>query len=433
MSNNSLNNYDYDYIASDPTLSARMNSINSNYASDVKKLDADRQRTRTSAHTAHERLLKYIPEILASRGLAGNVAISESSLIDANNKYNNALNNSDLIYNEGKETADKNRDANLATLYSDADTKRTTDRNTRYTTAENTIKNWSGTQEELDEFILGLSDDDWGEGMYDSLINLGKTWKDTQAKNDQNSAYDTAKNILDRYGEDYSKDFASVSAEIQPFLDRMNANQKAEITAALNVYDQKYQSSIMNEAIEKIDNSDSWSEMMEIAASTSLKLSRVNGEALRKYVDEYGENIADTNKAAKITADSETKTIQENSDMIKRVNEAVFGKSTNTKGVADEIKEGDNIEVTAGGYSYEVEIGKEYTAADKQNIMTRAKNNGIGDNQAFLLGDEIYLMKGETLCKIQKRKLDTGISFKYLKRALKGEDVFPEWWIELLG
>ena len=185
METNKLQNY----INNDDVLSRKKQLINANYKNSVKSLDDTKRQARIDAKVSNARLMKYIPQVLKNQGLSGNVGVSESALIDANNRHTTALGQIDANYNQGKAALDSEKQNNLLNLYTEAQTKIDNRQLERYNMMLSEMENWSGTSDELLSYLEenenALSEDQYAnlKRQYESnRESIDKAYNNAQLK-----------------------------------------------------------------------------------------------------------------------------------------------------------------------------------------------------------------------------------------------------------
>ena len=149
MSNNSLHNY----IEQDEELKHKSNQLREEYDRSVQALSQQRQKAMDEAKITNARLQKYIPQILKSQGVGGNVGLTEDSIIKLNHDYNSRLGEIDGNYSSAKAVYDNNYSSALSSLYSEAAAKRSGSQLENYNIMLENMANWQGTADELRNYL----------------------------------------------------------------------------------------------------------------------------------------------------------------------------------------------------------------------------------------------------------------------------------------
>ena len=166
------------YIETDEMLKAKNALIDSQYNATKTALDDSARQQRIKADISNRRLMKYLPQVLKSQGLSGNLGASESAMIDANNKYTTALGQIDTNYNQGIAALNNQRQESMLGLYGEAKAGM----ESKYTDLAGNISSWDGDYASLighlEEYKDILTDD-----QYNNLLNEAKANKESITNN----------------------------------------------------------------------------------------------------------------------------------------------------------------------------------------------------------------------------------------------------------
>ena len=88
------------------------NELEQNYGQSVEALDKSKRNSQQAASNTLDKLKKYLPTQIKAQGLG----VSESSMLQAYNDYNNRMGAIESDYNANKSTLDANRESTLSEL-----------------------------------------------------------------------------------------------------------------------------------------------------------------------------------------------------------------------------------------------------------------------------------------------------------------------------
>lgn len=91
--------------------------VEQNYGQSIESLDTSKRNSQQAASITLDKLKKYLPTQIKAQGLGG-LGVSESSMLQAYNDYNNRMGAIESDYNATKSTLEANRNATLADLES---------------------------------------------------------------------------------------------------------------------------------------------------------------------------------------------------------------------------------------------------------------------------------------------------------------------------
>lgn len=91
------------------------NELEQNYGQSVEALDKSKRNSQQAASITLDKLKKYLPTQIKAQGLGG-LGVSESSMLQAYNDYNNRMGAIESDYNTNKSTLDANRESTLSEL-----------------------------------------------------------------------------------------------------------------------------------------------------------------------------------------------------------------------------------------------------------------------------------------------------------------------------
>ena len=91
------------------------NELEQNYGQSVEALDKSKRNSQQAASITLDKLKKYLPTQIKAQGLGG-LGVSESSMLQAYNDYNNRMGAIESDYNANKSTLDANRESTLSEL-----------------------------------------------------------------------------------------------------------------------------------------------------------------------------------------------------------------------------------------------------------------------------------------------------------------------------
>lgn len=153
----------------------KKNMLLENYKDTTKLIDDNAKAQKRTANSNYEKLLKYLPEYNASRGITGGGA--ESTLLRAQSNHSSQLGKIDSEANLQKVAAKKEYNDDLKNYYSE-----------NYGLAMDTVNNWSASAKDLENYVYGMRDS-VSEEQYQSLLNAYDGVKHGVADRDKQKAY----------------------------------------------------------------------------------------------------------------------------------------------------------------------------------------------------------------------------------------------------
>lgn len=90
-------------------------TVENNYGQAIQSLDTSKRNSQQAASITLDKLKKYLPTQIKAQGLGG-LGVSESSMLQAYNDYNNRMGAIESDYNANKSTLDANRESTLSEL-----------------------------------------------------------------------------------------------------------------------------------------------------------------------------------------------------------------------------------------------------------------------------------------------------------------------------
>ena len=144
---------------------SKLNSALDLYDSTNKQINDSVVRQQQTSDANYQRLMKYLPTMNKVNGVTG--GLSESSMLEATVAHQNKLADIAAEGEAQKLTAKKEYDQSVLNAYAE-----------NYAMESDTIKNWTGSASELDEYIKGL-EGTMSDVQYANLKNYAKDVKAT--------------------------------------------------------------------------------------------------------------------------------------------------------------------------------------------------------------------------------------------------------------
>ena len=144
---------------------SKLNSALDLYDSTNKQINDSVVRQQQTSDANYQRLMKYLPTMNKVNGVTG--GLSESSMLEATVAHQNKLADIAAEGEAQKLTAKKEYDQSVLNAYAE-----------NYAMESDTIKNWTGSSSELDEYIKGL-EGTMSDVQYANLKNYAKDVKAT--------------------------------------------------------------------------------------------------------------------------------------------------------------------------------------------------------------------------------------------------------------
>ena len=149
------------------------------YKSNVSEIDKNAETQKRSANVELQKLLKYLPEYNAARGITGGLA--ESTVMEAYSKHANRVAGIEADASAQRNTALQNYNKDLQAYKKEQKNEQLEN----YSLAANTISNWNGSSVGFDDYVKGL-EGKVSDEQYNSLLNAYKDRAEVVAEDERN-------------------------------------------------------------------------------------------------------------------------------------------------------------------------------------------------------------------------------------------------------
>lgn len=181
------------YIQNDTALNAKSNLLRTNYESEKKLNEQSRKNQLQSADIARQKLVKYLPEYNAAMGLQGN-GVAESTLLDADARLRSQVGQIHQKHDAANAQLLKNYSEQKSALYDQARTDQKEAQEKSYNLALDTIANWTGSSEELEQYKESMAEKLSDEQMQSFLQQYNTTYETVKQDEATRALY--AKNTI---------------------------------------------------------------------------------------------------------------------------------------------------------------------------------------------------------------------------------------------
>ena len=162
-----------DYTKTNPTYKAKQALLLDQYKNQTAQIEQNKKDQQQAAAISQQKLLKYLPEYNAAMGLKGSGA-SETALLDANARYRSQQGQIAATYDAQQAEAKQNYNNSMLNLYTEAQAEEKAEQESAYQLASDTIQNWSGTKEELTNYVERELKGKMSDDQYNSILNQYK-------------------------------------------------------------------------------------------------------------------------------------------------------------------------------------------------------------------------------------------------------------------
>lgn len=412
------------------------NELEQNYGQSVEALDKSKRNSQQAASITLDKLKKYLPTQIKAQGLGG-LGVSESSMLQAYNDYNNRMGAIESDYNANKSTLDANRESTLSELeraYLDnktnlgisageqsqnifdkylADYKAEQDE--LYAEAADTILNSGYTTEEemqayIDQFRGKLSSENIA-----SLQQYANGIAATNAENEQKELYDSALSAVMNSGYTTEQEILSFIDQFKGKLSEENIStlkQYAKGLASQNLKEQQDYNFALAEQAYLVGSYNSAAELEEYFNKFKGKVSESQWNTMQSYLSVVKNSYEEQMRQEAIKEQQEL----EEFNSITRGDVAfnnnggwwIFG--------ATDYRDGDNFSVKDGdGFIYRIQSGGE--VADS-NIANAARD--VSNREVFGYGGKLYYKENGKIYLVEKRDNSYGDHYDKLYKRFFG-------------
>lgn len=353
-----------------------VSELERNYGQSVQSLDTSKRNSQQTASITLDKLKKYLPMQIKAQGLDG-LGVSESSMLQAYNNYNNTMGEIEGNYNTYKSTLDANKNTTLSELeraYQDNKTS------------------------------LDISAGEQSQSIFDKYLSEYKTKQDALYNEIlyaiQSGGYTTEQDILsfiDQIGENLGSDRVATLKQNAKGLaaENLKAQQDNNFGKVLDYYanssysDAAALESYLNQFNGKVSAED-WSTMQQwLDDVKNLPEEQARQRAIKEQQD-----LAAFNSITK-------KDVSFNNDG----GWFIFGST-------DMAKKGNNFSVKDGdGFIYRIQSGGE--VADS-NISNAARD--VSNREVFGYADKLYYKEGGRIYLVEKRDNSYGDHYDKLHK-----------------
>lgn len=353
--------------------------VEQNYGQSIESLDTSKRNSQQAASITLDKLKKYLPTQIKAQGLGG-LGVSESSMLQAYNDYNNRMGAIESDYNATKSTLEANRNATLADLESNY-LQETGDLQT------GALKN---TQDIFNQYLTDYKEEQ--TELYNNALSAV-----------MNSGYTTEQEILsyiDQFkGQLSSENIATLQQHAKGIASQ---NLKAQQDYNFALAEQAYLDGSYNSA----------AELEEYFNKFKGKVSESQWNTMQSYLSVVKNSYEEQMRQEAIKEQQEL----EEFNSITRGDVAfnnnggwwIFG--------ATDYRDGDNFSVKDGdGFIYRIQSGGE--VADS-NIANAARD--VSNREVFGYGGKLYYKENGKIYLVEKRDNSYGDHYDKLYKRFFG-------------
>lgn len=355
------------------------NELEQNYGQSVEALDKSKRNSQQAASITLDKLKKYLPTQIKAQGLGG-LGVSESSMLQAYNDYNNRMGAIESDYNANKSTLDANRESTLSELeraYLDNKTN------------------------------LGISAGEQSQNIFDKYL--------ADYKAEQSELYNNALSAVMNSG-------YTTEQEILSYIDQFKGQLSSENIATL----QQHAKGIASRNL-KAQQEENFNTAYEYYAGAGW----TDAAALESYFNQFKGKVSDEDWATLQALVNDVKNSPEEQarqEAIKEQQELEEFNSITRGDVAfnnnggwwifgaTDYRDGDNFSVKDGdGFIYRIQSGGE--VADS-NIANAARD--VSNREVFGYGGKLYYKENGKIYLVEKRDNSYGDHYDKLYKRLFG-------------
>ena len=355
------------------------NELEQNYGQSVEALDKSKRNSQQAASITLDKLKKYLPTQIKAQGLGG-LGVSESSMLQAYNDYNNRMGAIESDYNANKSTLDANRESTLSELeraYLDNKTN------------------------------LGISAGEQSQNIFDKYL--------ADYKAEQSELYNNALSAVMNSG-------YTTEQEILSYIDQFKGQLSSENIATL----QQHAKGIASRNL-KAQQEENFNTAYEYYAGAG----RTDAAALESYFNQFKGKVSDEDWAtlqALVNYVKNSPEEQARQEAIKEQQELEEFNSITRGDVAfnnnggwwifgaTDYRDGDNFSVKDGdGFIYRIQSGGE--VADS-NIANAARD--VSNREVFGYGGKLYYKENGKIYLVEKRDNSYGDHYDKLYKRFFG-------------
>lgn len=355
------------------------NELEQNYGQSVEALDKSKRNSQQAASITLDKLKKYLPTQIKAQGLGG-LGVSESSMLQAYNDYNNRMGAIESDYNTNKSTLDANRESTLSELeraYLDNKTN------------------------------LGISAGEQSQNIFDKYL--------ADYKAEQSELYNNALSAVMNSG-------YTTEQEILSYIDQFKGQLSSENIATL----QQHAKGIASRNL-KAQQEENFNTAYEYYAGAGW----TDAAALESYFNQFKGKVSDEDWATLQALVNDVKNSPEEQarqEAIKEQQELEEFNSITRGDVAfnnnggwwifgaTDYRDGDNFSVKDGdGFIYRIQSGGE--VADS-NIANAARD--VSNREVFGYGGKLYYKENGKIYLVEKRDNSYGDHYDKLYKRFFG-------------
>lgn len=355
------------------------NELEQNYGQSVEALDKSKRNSQQAASITLDKLKKYLPTQIKAQGLGG-LGVSESSMLQAYNDYNNRMGAIESDYNANKSTLDANRESTLSELeraYLDNKTN------------------------------LGISAGEQSQNIFDKYL--------ADYKAEQSELYNNALSAVMNSG-------YTTEQEILSYIDQFKGQLSSENIATL----QQHAKGIASRNL-KAQQEENFNTAYEYYAGAGW----TDAAALESYFNQFKGKVSDEDWATLQALVNDVKNSPEEQarqEAIKEQQELEEFNSITRGDVAfnnnggwwifgaTDYRDGDNFSVKDGdGFIYRIQSGGE--VADS-NIANAARD--VSNREVFGYGGKLYYKENGKIYLVEKRDNSYGDHYDKLYKRFFG-------------
>lgn len=392
---------------------SELEKLQRGYGTAKDSLDVSKKNSQQMASITLDKLKKYLPTQIKAQGLGG-LGVSESSMLQAYNNYNNTMGQIEGDYNTNKASLDASFNDSKSSL----DTARSTGNSDAYMeyskNKANLDNQYNSTLSELERAYqenkanLGISAGEQSQNIFDKYL--------TDYKNEQDALYNEILYAIQKGGYTNEQDIIS-------FIDQFGENLGSDRMATL-----KQNAKGLAADNLRVQQDENFGKIFDYYANSSYS----DADSLENYINQFKGKISDEdwNTAQQWISDvRNSPEEQARQEAIKEQQELDAFNSVTKKdvtfnndggwwifGSTDMAEKGNNFSVRDGdGFKYRIQSGGE--VADS-NISNAARN--IGNREVFGYAGKLYYKENGKIYLVEKRDNSYGDHYDKLYKRFFG-------------
>lgn len=406
------NIYEQSVSRLDELYQAEIEKLQQNYGMSVESLDTSKRNSQQAASITLDKLKKYLPTQIKAQGLGG-LGVSESSMLQAYNNYNNTMGEIEGDYNANRASLDASYNDSKSSL----DTTHSSgiaDASLEYQKNQSSLDtNKNSALSELERAYLenktnlGVAAGEQSQSIFDKYLADYRT--------EQSELYDNALSAIMNSG-------YTTEQEILSYIDRFKGQLSSENIATL----QQHAKGIASQNL-KAQQEENFNKAYEYYAGAGW----TDATALETYFNQFKGKVSDEDWATLQALVNDVKNSPEEQarqEAIKEQQELEEYNSVTRGDVAfnnnggwwifgaTDYRDGDNFSVKDGdGFIYRIQSGGE--VADS-NIANAARD--VSNREVFGYAGKLYYKENGKIYLVEKRDNSYGDHYDKLYKRFFG-------------